>query len=90
MAHYDSTKEYDNIKEMIMNRFIVPISLSHFSVISKFEYNTDSDTIEIEADDLVVSIGEKCKVIRGSPNKMQKSKLVKVKQWYGGWEEYLK
>ena len=40
-------------------------------------------------DSTVVSIGEKCKVIRGSPNKMQKSKLVKVKQWYGEWEEYL-
>ena len=89
MAHYDSTKEYDNKKEMIMNRFIVPISLSHFSVISKFEYNIDSDTIEIEADDLVVSIGEKCKVIRGSPNKIQKSKLVKVKQWYDEWEKFL-
>ena len=90
MAHYDSTKEYDNKKEMIMNRFIIPISLSHFYVISKFEYDIDNDTIEIEADDLVVSIGEKCKVIRGSPNKIQKSKLVKVKQWYDKWEEYLK
>ena len=90
MAHYDSTKEYDNKKEMIMNRFIIPISLSHFNVISKFEYDIDNDTIEIEADDLVVSIGEKCKVIRGSPNAMQKSKLVKVKQWYDEWEKYLK
>lgn len=90
MAHYDSTKTYDNKKEMIMNRFIVPISLSHFNVISKFEYDIDNDTIEIEADDLIVSIGEKCKVIRGSPNKIQKSKLVKVKQWYDEWEKYLK
>ena len=89
MKFYDSDKKYNNEKEMIMNRFIIPISLSHFYVISKFEYDIDNDTIEIEADDLVVSIGEKCKVIRGSPNKVQKSKLVKVKQWYDKWKRFL-
>ena len=41
MAHYDSTKTYENKKEMIMDRFIVPISSSHFRIIDKFEYNVE-------------------------------------------------
>ena len=90
MKFYDSDKKYNNEKEMIMIRFIIPISLSYFSIINKFEYNTDNDRIEIEADNLIINIGKECKVIRGSPNKEQKNKLVKIKQWYDKWEEYLK
>ena len=45
--------------------------------------------IELEADNLIINIGKECKVIRGSPNKEQKNKLVKIKQWYDKWEEYL-
>lgn len=90
MAHYDSTKTYDNKKEMIMNRFIVPISLSHFRIIDKFEYNVEKDIIEIVADNISATIGQECKIIRGSPNGSQKKILVKIKQWYDKWEEYLK
>ena len=37
MAHYDSTKEYGNKKELAMIRFIIPISSSMFRIIEKFE-----------------------------------------------------
>ena len=90
MAHYDSTKTYDNKKEMIMDRFIVPISSSHFRIIDKFEYNVEKDIIEIVADNISATIGQECKTIRGSPNGSQKKILVKIKQWYDKWEEYLK
>ena len=90
MAHYDSTKTYDNKKEMIMDRFIVPISSSHFRIIDKFEYNVEKDIIEIVADNISVTIGQECKIIRGSPSGSQKKILVKIKQWYDKWEEYLK
>ena len=90
MAHYDSTKTYDNKKEMIMDRFIVPISSSHFRIIDKFEYNVDKDIIGIVADNISATIGQECKIIRGSPNDSQKKILVKIKQWYDKWEEYLK
>ena len=90
MAHYDSTKTYDNKKEMIMDRFIVPISSSYFRIIDKFEYNVDKDIIEIVADNISTTIGQECKIIRGSPNDSQKKILVKIKQWYDKWEEYLK
>ena len=90
MAHYDSTKTYDNKKEMIMDRFIVPISSSYFRIIDKFEYNVEKDIIEIIADNISTTIGQECKIIRGSPNDSQKKILVKIKQWYDKWEEYLK
>ena len=90
MAHYDSTKTYENKKEMVMGRFIVPISSSHFRIIDKFEYNVEKDIIEIVADNISAAIGQECKIIRGSPNGSQKKILVKIKQWYDKWEEYLK
>ena len=90
MAHYESTKTYDNKKEMIMDRFIVPISSSYFRIIDKFEYNVEKDIIEIIADNISTTIGQECKIIRGSPNDSQKKILVKIKQWYDKWEEYLK
>ena len=90
MAHYDSTKTYENKKEMIMDRFIVPISSSHFRIIDKFEYNVEKDIIEIVADNISAAVGQECKIIRGSPSGSQKKILVKIKQWYDKWEEYLK
>ena len=36
------------------------------------------------------TIGQECKIIRGSPSGSQKKILVKIKQWYDKWEEYLK
>ena len=90
MAHYDSTKTYENKKEMVMGRFIVPISSSHFRIIDKFEYNVEKDIIEIVADNISATLGQECKIIRGSPSGKQKKILVKIKQWYDGWEEYLK
>ena len=90
MTHYDNTKTYDNKKEMIMDRFIVPISSSYFRIIDKFEYNVEKDIIEIIADNISTTIGQECKIIRGSPNDSQKKILVKIKQWYDKWEEYLK
>ena len=90
MAHYDSTKTYDNKKEMIMDRFIVPISSSYFRIIDKFEYNVEKNIIEIIADNISTTIGQECKIIRGSLNDSQKKILVKIKQWYDKWEEYLK
>ena len=90
MAHYDSTKTYENKKEMVMGRFIVPISSSHFRIIDKFEYNVEKDIIEIVADNISAAVGQECKIIRGSPSGSQKKILVKIKQWYDKWEEYLK
>ena len=89
MAFYDSTKKYDNKKELAMIRFIIPISISMFRVIEKLEYNVEKDIIEIKADGLDVEIGKKNKIIKGKPNKHQKSVLVKVKLMYDNWEEYL-
>ena len=37
MAFYDSTKNYDNKKELAMIRFIIPISSSMFRIINKIE-----------------------------------------------------
>lgn len=89
MAFYDSTKKYDNKKELAMIRFIIPISISMFRVIEKLEYNVKRDIIEIKADKLNVEIGKESKIIKGVPNKHQKSVLVKVKMMYEKWEEYL-
>ena len=52
----ESTKIYDNKKEMIMDRFIVPISSSYFRIIDKFEYNVEKDIIEIIADNISTTI----------------------------------
>lgn len=89
MAFYDSTKKYDNKKELAMIRFIIPISISMFRNIEKLEYNVERDIIEIKADKLNVEIGKESKIIKGVPNKHQKSVLVKVKMMYDKWEEYL-
>jgi hypothetical protein len=89
MAHYDSTREYDNKKELAMIRFIIPISSSMFRIIEKFEYNVEKDIIEINADGLNVEIGAKNKIKKGKPSKHQKSILVKIKLMYDKWEEYL-
>lgn len=89
MAHYDSTREYDNKKELAMIRFIIPISSSMFRIIEKFEYNVEKDIIEINADGLDVEIGSKSRIKKGKPNKHQKSVLVKIKLMYDKWEEYL-
>lgn len=89
MAFYDSTKEYDNKKELVMIRSIIPISSSMFKIIDKIEYNIKKDIIEISADGLYVEIGVKNKIKKGKPNKQQKSVLVKIKLMYDKWEEYL-
>lgn len=89
MAHYDSTREYDNKKELAMIRFIIPISSSMFRIINKIEYNVKNDIIEINADGLDVEIGAKNKIKKGKPSKHQKSILVKIKLMYDKWEEYL-
>lgn len=89
MAHYDSTREYDNKKELAMIRFIIPISSSMFRIIEKFEYNVEKDIIEINADGLNVEIGARNKIKKGKLNKHQKSVLVKIKLMYDKWEEYL-
>lgn len=89
MAFYDSTKEYDNKKELAMIRFIIPISSSMFRIIDKIEYNVKKDIIEINADGLDVEIGAKNKIKKGKPDKHQKSVLVKIKLMYDKWEEYL-
>lgn len=89
MVFYDSTKKYDNKKELAMIRFIIPISISMFRVIEKLEYNVEKDIIEIKADKLNVEIGKESKIIKGVPNKHQKSVLVKIKMMYDKWEEYL-
>ena len=89
MAFYDSTKKYDNQKELAMIRFIIPISSSMFSIIEKIEYNVKKDIIEINADGLDVEIGAKNKIKKGKPDKQQKSVLVKIKLMYDKWEEYL-
>lgn len=89
MAHYDSTREYDNKKELAMIRFIIPISSSMFRIINKIEYNVENDIIEINADGLDVEIGSKSRIKKGKPNKHQKSVLVKIKLMYDKWEEYL-
>jgi hypothetical protein len=89
MAHYDSTKEYGNKKELAMIRFIIPISSSMFRIINKMEYNVEKDIIEINADGLDVEIGARNKIKKGKPNKHQKSILVKIKLMYDKWEEYL-
>lgn len=89
MAHYDSTREYDNKKELAMIRFIIPISSSMFRIINKIEYNVENDIIEINADGLDVEIGAKNKIKKGKPSKYQKSILVKIKLMYDKWEEYL-
>ena len=89
MSFYDSTKKYDNKKELAMIRFIIPISSSMFRVIEKLEYNVGKDIIEISAEGLDVEIGKDSKVKKGKPNKQQKSVLVKIKLMYDKWEEYL-
>ena len=89
MTFYDSTKEYNNKKEMVMIRFIIPISLSMFRIIEKIEYNVKKDIIEINADGLDVEIGVKNRIKKGKPDKQQKSVLVKIKLMYDKWEEYL-
>lgn len=89
MAHYDSTREYDNKKELAMIRFIIPISSSMFRIINKIEYNVENDIIKINADGLNVEIGAKNKIKKGKPSKHQKSILVKIKLMYDKWEEYL-
>lgn len=89
MAHYDSTREYDNKKELAMIRFIIPISSSMFRIVERIEYNVEKDIIEINADGLDVEIGKKSKIIKGKPSKHQKSILVKIKLMYDKWEEYL-
>ena len=89
MAHYDSTREYDNKKELAMIRFIIPISSSMFRIINKIEYNVENDIIKINADGLDVEIGAKNKIKKGKPSKHQKSILVKIKLMYDKWEEYL-
>lgn len=89
MVHYDSTKEYDNKKELAMIRFIIPISSSMFRIIDKIKYNIEKDIIEVNADGLDVEIGARNKIKKGKPNKYQKSVLVKIKLMYDKWEEYL-
>lgn len=89
MAHYDSNKVYENKKEMVMIRFIIPISLSYFRVIEKFEYSTDKDVIEINADNLSVVIGSESKVLKGKPTKEQKGILVRVKKMFDGYKNFL-
>lgn len=89
MAHYDSTREYDNKKELAMIRFIIPISSSMFRIIDNIVYNVENDIIEINADGLDVEIGAKNKIKKGKPSKHQKSILVKIKLMYDKWEEYL-
>lgn len=89
MAHYDSTREYDNKKELAMIRFIIPISSSMFRIIDKIDYNVEKDIIEINADGLDVEIGSKSRIKKGKPSKHQKSILVKIKLMYDIWEEYL-
>ena len=86
---YSSLKTYDNKKELAMIRFIIPISISKFRVIEKLEYDTEKDIIEIIADGLEVIVGKKCKIIKGKPDKLQKSSLLEIKEMFDDWKEYL-
>ena len=58
MSFYDSTKVYDNEKEKVFIRSIIPISSSHFRNLELIEYNKDTDIFKIEGGGLKLELNK--------------------------------
>ena len=58
MNFYDSTIIYENEKEKIFIRSIIPISSSHFRNLELIEYDKDTDVFKIVGDGLYITLSK--------------------------------
>ena len=91
MSFYDSTKVYDNEKEKVFIRSIIPISSSHFRNLELIEYNKDTDIFKIEGGGLKIELNKdkaSCKKKSNKLTEREKVILKTIKNMYIKWEVY--
>lgn len=91
MNFYDSTKIYDNKKEEVFIRSIIPISSSHFRNLELIEYDKDTDVFKIVGDGLDITLSKDKSVCKKKSNKLterEKILLKTIKNMYIKWENY--
>lgn len=91
MNFYDSTKIYDNKKEEVFIRSIIPISSSHFRNLELIEYDKYTDVFKIVGDGLDITLSKDKSVCKKKSNKLterEKILLKTIKNMYINWENY--
>lgn len=91
MAFYDSTKKYDNEKEVAFLRFIIPITLSHFRNLELIDYNKDTDVFKIVGDGLNIELSKDKSICKKKSKKLterEKILLKTIKNMYINWKDY--
>ena len=91
MSFYDSTKSYDDEKEKVFIRSIIPISSSHFRNLELIKYDKDTDIFKIIGDGLDITLSKDKSVCKKKSNKLterEKILLKTIKNMYIKWENY--
>lgn len=91
MNFYDSNKIYDNEKEKVFIRSIIPISSSHFRNLELIEYDKDTDIFKIVGDGLYITLSKDKSICRKKSDKLterEKVLLKTIKNMYIKWEVY--
>lgn len=91
MSFYDSNKIYDNKKEEVFIRSIIPISSSHFRNLELIEYDKDTDVFKIVGGGLDITLSKDKSVCKKKSNKLterEKILLKTIKNMYINWENY--
>lgn len=91
MSFYDSNKIYDNKKEEVFIRSIIPISSSHFRNLELIEYDKDTDVFKIIGDGLDIILSKDKSVCKKKSNKLterEKILLKTIKNMYVNWKNY--
>lgn len=91
MSFYDSNKIYDNKKEEVFIRSIIPISSSHFRNLELIEYDKDTDVFKIIGDGLDIILSKDKSICKKKSNKLterEKILLKTIKNMYINWENY--
>ena len=91
MNFYDSTKIYDNKKEEVFIRSIIPISSSHFRNLELIEYDKYTDIFKIVGDELDIILSKDKSICKKKSNKLterEKILLKTIKNMYIKWENY--
>ena len=91
MSFYDSNKIYDNKKEEVFIRSIIPISSSHFRNLELIEYDKGTDVFKIVGDGLDITLNKDKSICKKKSNKLterEKILLKTIKNMYIKWENY--
>lgn len=91
MSFYDSNKIYENEKEKVFIRSIIPISSSHFRNLELIEYDKDTNVFKIVGDGLDIMLSKDKSICKKKSNKLterEKVLLKTIKNMYIKWEVY--